>query len=334
MTSVDSTPLVSIVTPSLNQAEFLEDTIRSVLAQDYSAIEYIIVDGGSTDGSVEIIRKYESDLAWWVTEPDEGQAWAINKGMSKARGEYVAWLNSDDLYLPGTVAQAVEEFKETLGVGLVFGDAITIDANGCPIKELVFPDWGLKELLGFRIICQPAVFMRRTLFERVNGLDLSYHYMLDHQLWTRIASLAPIKHVPAMWAAARHHEAAKNVSQAAEFGRETLRVLEWMRSQSDLAPLVMQNERFVLAGAYRLNARYLLDGGFYADSLKSYGQAFINQPGYSLQHWHRIVYATLGLMGINNVESIYSLYQNARRPDLHDMETLKNWPGLCLEQAR
>jgi glycosyltransferase involved in cell wall biosynthesis len=331
---VDSTPLVSVVTPSFNQAEFLEDTIRSVLAQDYPAIEYIVVDGGSTDGSVEIICKYSSDLAWWVSEPDEGQASAINKGMSKVRGEFVAWLNSDDLYLPGAVANAVEVFKATSEVGMVFGNAITIDANGCPIKELVFPDWGLKDLIGFRIICQPAVFVRRMLFESVNGLDLSYHYMLDHQLWTRIANLAPIKHVPAMWAAARHHEAAKNVSQAADFGRETLRVLEWMRSQPDLAPLVMQNERFVLAGAYRLNARYLLDGGLYADSLKSYGQAFINQPQYSLQHWHRIIYAILRLIGISNVDSLYSRYQNVRRLDLHDVERLNNWPGLCLEQAR
>ncbi len=236
MTDINSKPLVSIITPSYNQAEFLEDTIKSVLAQDYPAIEYLIVDGGSSDASVDIITKYQSQLAWWVSEPDEGQASAINKGMAKAQGEIVAWLNSDDLYLPGAVSQAVETFQSNSPAGLVFGNAVTIDAEGRPIKKLTFPDWELEDLIGFRIICQPAVFMVRRMYEQAAGLDLDYHFMLDHHLWIRVASLAPIKHVPSMWAAARHHEAAKNVSQAAAFGRESLEILEWMQTQPELAP--------------------------------------------------------------------------------------------------
>jgi glycosyltransferase involved in cell wall biosynthesis len=325
------TPLVSIITPSYNQAEYLEDTIKSVLAQDYPGIEYLIVDGGSTDGSVDIIRKYNSELTWWVSEPDEGQASAINKGMSKARGDIVAWLNSDDLYLPGAISRAVVEFQANPQLGLAFGNAITIDANGCPIKELIFPDWQLEDLLGFRIVCQPAVFIARNLFEQVKGLDLNYHFMLDHHLWIRIASLAPIQHISTMLAAARHHEAAKNVSQAAAFGRETLEVLEWMETQSDLVPIVAANRRHVLAGAYRLNGRYLVDGGQYAPALKSYAKAFINQPVYTTKHWHRIMYAFLGLLGFKNLESFYSRYQDARRPDLRGDEILNTWPGLCLE---
>jgi glycosyltransferase involved in cell wall biosynthesis len=333
MTNDTSSPLVSIITPSYNQAEFLENTIKSVLAQNYPAIEYLIVDGGSTDGSVDIIHKYRSEMAWWVSEPDEGQASAINKGMAKARGEIVAWVNSDDLYLPGAVSQAVEAFQSNPQSGLVFGNAITIDASGCPIRELVFPDWKLEDLLGFRIICQPAVFMIRKFYEQVGGLDLNYHFMLDHHLWIRIASLAPIKHITTMWAAARHHEAAKNVSQAAAFGRESLEILTWMQTQPRLSKLVEANKRKVMAGAYRLNGRYLLDGGQYGPALKSYAQAFVNQPIYTAKHWHRILYACFGLLGVKDMEGLYSRFRESRRPDLSGQIGLEKWPGLCLETS-
>jgi len=328
-----SNPLVSIITPSYNQAEFLENTIQSVFAQDYPAIEYLIVDGGSTDGSVDIIRKFQSDLAWWVSEADEGQASAINKGMAKAKGEIVAWLNSDDLYLPGAVGEAVASFNRNPQAPMVFGNAITIDAEGFPLKELIFPDWKLEDLIGFRIICQPAVFMQRTVYQQVHGLDLNYHFMLDYQLWIRIASLGPIQHEDSFWAAARHHGAAKNVSQAAAFGRETLEVLEWMQHQDDLGPMAKNKKRKVRAGAYRLNARYLLDGDQYGAALKSYGQAFINQPLYTARHWHRIIYACLGLLGISNLDRLYSRFQDAQRPDLSSEIDLKDWPGLCLERS-
>lgn len=253
--------------------------------------------------------------------------------MSKARGDIVAWLNSDDLYLPGAVTRAVTEFQKHPQLGLVYGNAVTIDADGRPIKELIFPDWQLGDLLGFRIICQPAVFMASNFFEQVGGLDLNYHFMLDHHLWIRIASLAPLQHVPSMLAAARHHDAAKNVSQAAAFGRETLEVLEWMETQPNLASKVATNKRKVRAGAYRLNGRYLMDGGQNTRALKSYAKAFINQPLYTVKHWHRVIYACLGLLGFKNLGNFYSRYQDSRRPDLRGDDFLNNWPGLCLEQV-
>jgi hypothetical protein len=175
--------------------------------------------------------------------------------------------------------------------------------------------------------------MDRTSYEQVTGLDLNYHFMLDHHLWIRIAKTKPIKHIPNFWAAARHHKSAKNVSQAADFGRETLELLEWMKSQPDLAPIVEQNKRHVLAGAYRLNARYLMDGGQYSDSLKSYANAFLYQPKYTLSHWHRILYAMLGLVGGSNLDSLYTHFQDSRRPNLRGTANLDNWPGLCLKKA-
>jgi len=288
---------ITIITPSYNQVAFLEQAIQSVLAQDYPSIEYIIVDGNSSDGSLQVIQKYAHRLAWWVSEPDTGQAEAINKGMRHASGEYVAWLNSDDLYLPGAVAGAIDALERNPAIGMVFGDALTIDAEGAQLNRLVFGDWGLEELMGFRIICQPSVFMRRNVFHQAGDLDLTYHYLLDHHLWLRIARLAPIQYVPSSWAAARHHPGAKNVSQASGFGQEAFRILEWMECQPDLAVLVNRRRRRIEAGAYRLNARYLLDGGQPAPALRSYFQALWRSPGFTLRHWRRMLYAAAVLLG-------------------------------------
>lgn len=304
-------PLISIITPSYNQAEYLEATIQSVLRQDYPSIEYMIVDGGSTDGSLGIIQKYVSRLAWWVSQRDSGQAEAINKGLARAQGEYVAWLNSDDLYLPGAISQAAAALRENPRAGLVFGDAITIDPRGERLNHLAFGDWGLAELLRFRIICQPAVFMRRSVLERAGYLDPSYHYMLDHHLWLRMARLAPIAHVPQTWAAARHHPGAKNVAQAAGFGEETLRMLAWFETQPDLAAHLAADRQRIEAGAYRLNARYLLDGEQPAAALQSYARALVRDPRFALQHWRRMLFAAASLVGGRPLREAYQRYQHA-----------------------
>ena len=323
-------PLVSIVTPSYNQAEYLEATIRSVLEQDYPRIEYIVVDGASTDSSVEIVRRYADRLSWWASEPDRGQAEAINKGFDRATGEIVAWLNSDDLYLPGAIAAAASALGADPGLGMVYGDAVTIDPAGWPLNRLSFGDWGLAELRRFRIICQPAVFMRRSLLDQAGPLDPSYHYMLDHHLWLRVAQLAPIHHIPALWAAARQHPAAKNVSQPAAFSRETLRLLDWEETQPGLAPRTAQERRGMQAGAYRLSARYLLEGGAYAPALRFYGRALLTNPRFALGHWHRMLYAALSLLGARGLAAWYYRLRQGRRPDLSRLPGLQNWPGLHL----
>ena len=116
-------PLVSIVTPSFNQAAFLEETIQSVLGQDYQPIEYIVIDGGSTDGSVDIIRRHEDRLAWWISEPDRGQAHALNKGFARAQGKYVGWLCSDDTLFPSAISRLVEALDDAAGAALAYGNA-------------------------------------------------------------------------------------------------------------------------------------------------------------------------------------------------------------------
>ncbi len=301
---------VSIITPSYNQAEYLGQTLRSVIQQAYPNLEYIVVDGGSTDGSVEIIRRYEEHLAWWVSEPDRGQADAINKGLRRASGEIVAWLNSDDLYAPGAVAQAVQVFQNHPEVGLVYGNAVTFDQGGHPLNDLEFGDWGLEGLLAFRIICQPAVFMRRTRLVEAGYLDESYHFLLDHHLWLRIARLAPTLHVPQVWAFARHHSQAKNVAQAAAFGEEAYRLLDWAMTQPDLRKRISPHRREILAAAHRFNARYLLDGGQAGPALKSYLRSLLAHPPTALQEWHRMLFSAISLVGLGSLGRWY--YQRKR----------------------
>jgi glycosyltransferase involved in cell wall biosynthesis len=298
-------PLVSIITPSYNQALFLEHTIRSVLLQDYPNIEYIIVDGGSTDGSVEIIKSYQEYLAWWISEPDQGQAQAINKGFSRARGDIIAWLNSDDLYLPGAISAVVEVFQDQKEVCMVFGDALSIDEDGNPFNEQRFRHLRLEDLMTFNIICQPAVFICHSCLERAGKLDESYHYLLDHQLWLRIVSLGPAVYTPQLLACARYHPSAKNIAQAAGFGQDAYRILEWMHTQPQLLENLNKNRRKILAGAHRFNARYLLDSGMDIQALLYYLQALYLHLPTALKEWRRIIFSLFSLIGMRWMSKVY-----------------------------
>ena len=228
--------LVSIVTPSFNQAHYLQQTITSVLDQDQTDLELLVVDGGSTDGSLDVIRANANRLAWWVSEPDAGQADAINKGLAHAHGEIVAWLNSDDYYLPGAVRSAVRILEANPEAVAVYGDTWAVDAGGNVINRLRYPSVSLVSLLCFQIIGQPAVFMRRHFLDAVGGLDTRFHLLLDHQLWIKLAARGRFIHADETWAAARFHPAAKNVAQAGLFGREAFEILDWALARSGSRP--------------------------------------------------------------------------------------------------
>jgi len=296
-------PLVSIVTPSYNQAAFLEQTLLSVLEQDYPHLEYLVVDGNSSDGSVDLIQKYAHRLAWWVSEKDSGQAEAINKGLARARGEIVAWLNSDDTYLPGTVSAAVRALQEHPEAALVYGDMLAVDENGQVINRLRYRQLDLTDLLCFQIIGQPAVFMRREALEKAGPLDPSYHCLLDHHLWIRMAAQGPIVHVAQTWAAARYHPAAKNRARAGEFGREAFRILAWAEEQPGLAEAVRGQERRARASAWRVDARYRLDGGQAAESLASWWRAFSIHPPTALARWNLLFSALLDITGLRRLRA-------------------------------
>ena len=295
--------LVSIITPSFNQARYLEQTIQSVLEQDYPSIEYIVVDGASTDGSVDVIEKYANKLAWWVSEKDSGQADAINKGFLRATGEIVAWLNSDDYYLPGAISAAVKAFEENPDVLLVYGNMLAVDERGNSFNALHYKQLTLQDLLCFQIIGQPAVFFRREVLSKAGMLDPTFHFLLDHHLWIRIAQHGRILHVDQTWAAARYHAEAKNRAKAAEFGREAFRVLAWAESQPNLGEAIRPVERRARASAHRVDARYLLDGGKSASALRAWMRAFFIHPPTALARLNIFVSALLNSLGLDFVRS-------------------------------
>ena len=208
---MNNLPLVSIVTPSYNQHRYLEDTIRSVLDQDYPALEYFVIDGGSNDGSVEIIKKYADKLTGWVSEPDQGQTEAINKGFLRSNGEYMAWLNSDDVYQPGAIRSAVEFMQKNPEIGLVYGDTDLIDGSGKKIGRFNARQTSYQRLMrGGVYIPQPAAFWRRDVWERSGPLDPSYYFAMDYDLWVRFSKITQIKYVPEVWASFRIHDSGKS----------------------------------------------------------------------------------------------------------------------------
>lgn len=189
-------PKVTIVTPSFNQGMFLERTILSVINQDYPNLEYIIVDGGSTDNSLEIIKKYEDRITKWISEPDAGQSDAINKGFRKATGHIFNWLNSDDVLCPHAIKIVVDYYQRLPAIQVFYGDRIIIDQNDRINKTVEGPSFNRSELKYYMKIPQETVFFTRDIWEKVGGLNEELHYTMDNDLWFRFVRHSDFKHIP------------------------------------------------------------------------------------------------------------------------------------------
>lgn len=215
-------PLVSIVTPSYNSSRFIERTILSVLQQDYPHIEHIVIDGGSTDGTVDILRRFPH--VQWISEPDRGQSDALNKGFRRARGDIIGWLNADDTYNPGAVAAAVAYLQQHPDVAVVYSHCNVMDENDQLLYCLTAPPFDLvRNLLEYRLP-QPAAFIRAEALVTVGYLDESLHYVMDRDLFMRLGLRYRLDTVDAVWANFRECAGTKTVSHPERFWLETIRV--------------------------------------------------------------------------------------------------------------
>ena len=198
-------PLISIVTPSYNQAQFLEATIQSVQNQDYPNLEYIIIDGGSRDGSVEIIEKYANNITFWVSEPDNGQVDALHKGFALSTGEILGWLNSDDVFLHSQVLSEVADiFCRYPDLHMLTGSGMILDGQGKWLRQIPYvPQYVQATTLRYRnFVLQPATFFHRSIFEDT-PLDANLHYAFDWDFWIRVSQKYNVLSVPNVWAGAR-----------------------------------------------------------------------------------------------------------------------------------
>jgi glycosyltransferase involved in cell wall biosynthesis len=283
-------PLVSIITPSYNQGQFLEATLCSVLEQDYQPLEYLVIDGGSTDDSLQIISRYASRLAYWESQPDRGQAHAINKGLQRARGDILGWLNSDDLLLPGVVSQAVQIFAQNPQVDVVYGRLERIDASGRLLPTPRLPkdrvDFDLSQVLGECVVNQPGSFWRRGVMEQAGLLDEQLHYSLDYEYWIRLALAgACFMRLPEAVARFRLSRASKTVGQTAVMAQEQLRLLEALAARPDLPERLGFTPGQVRHRLRRTRARFRLQAFYgslklhqWSASLRWLAAAFSDDP--------------------------------------------------------
>ena len=284
-------PKVTIVTPSYNQGHSLEETVRSVLLQGYPNLEYIIIDGGSTDNSVEIIRKYQKWLAYWVSEKDRGQTHAINKGFARATGDICAYLNSDDVYLPDALLNVARLFEQHPEAALLYGDCQLIDESSRVIDLWPAADFDLLEFVFRCYIPQQATFWRKSTQSDVGDFKNEMHFAFDYEMWLRIAARYRLQHAPLLLAQHRKAEGTKTVSTPEAFGGEIIGSLQTFFSSPDLPGEVKAIESDAYAFASIDHALLKFRNGRFADAREDLETGFKQSPDIVTRHRERIIRA-------------------------------------------
>ncbi|NTU82075.1 MAG: glycosyltransferase [Chloroflexales bacterium] len=255
-------PLVSIITPSYNQGRFIGETVASVLGQDYPNIEYWVIDAGSRDETLAVLRGHAGDPRLrWLSEPDRGQADAINKGWARCRGQILAWLNADDTYLPGAVRGQVAALLAAPGAGAVYADAVYTDAAGRPGRRVYARPFSPLAVLSLELPIQPTVFLRREIVARVGPLDLRRMYSMDTDYWARAIPLAPWARAGALVATYRLHAESKTVAQSAGFYDDWMAIVRAYFSRPGATPAERAARPAVLANIYAAMANLEARGG-------------------------------------------------------------------------
>jgi glycosyltransferase involved in cell wall biosynthesis len=283
MSSVENNlPLVSVVTPTFNQAAFLRETIDSVLSQDYPSIEYQIIDDGSTDATSEILREY-ADRVWTERQENRGQTPTINKGWERAKGGIPTWLNSDDTFLPGAVSTAVAYLREHPEVGIVFGDTLFTDQDGNPLERLR----GLVDFDYVRFvqrchnpIAQPSAFIRRSVIEDIGMLDPFYYYFMDWDFWLRAGINHRISYFPELLSTYRLHAESKTVSQANKAAPELEYMYQKFFARRDLPESVSSIEKEAMVNMLFTSGGYYLEGSNRRAAARAALKAVYRYPSY------------------------------------------------------
>ncbi|MBV8226024.1 MAG: glycosyltransferase [Verrucomicrobia bacterium] len=281
---------LAVVTPSFNQGKYIRQTIESVLAQRVQNLQYMVIDGGSTDETVEVLGSFGGKLKW-ISEPDRGTADAINKGFHSVGGEVLGWLNSDDIYYDGALESVQEFFEKNPDVDVVYGDADHIDADGSFIEKYPTEPWSWERFHEVCFISQPAAFFRRRVFERFGALDVRYPHCVDYELWIRWAKSGAIfQHLPKTLAATRLHAEAKTVAKRLACHEDINNIL---RNHLGKVP-----ERWVLNYAYAAAD----DRGVRREQQLRFASALVKESVVASARWNRglewnLVKTLGGLMG-------------------------------------
>jgi glycosyltransferase involved in cell wall biosynthesis len=212
-------PTLSVITPSLNQGRFIERSIQSVLLQGIPDLEYVICDGGSVDETVRVLKDYGNRLQW-ISEPDRGQAHSVNKGISQTKGEIICWINSDDVYYPGALQAVQKVFRDNPTTLAVYGQADHIDARDNVVQPYPTEPWNYHRLMDVCFLCQPAVFFRRVLIQKLGALDETLQYCMDYELWLRYGKYNYFQYLQDRLAGSRMYSGNKTSSQPFAAHRE------------------------------------------------------------------------------------------------------------------
>jgi glycosyltransferase involved in cell wall biosynthesis len=280
-----SWPKVSIVIPSYNQGEFIEENIRSILLQGYPNLELFIIDGGSTDKTIEIIKKYEPWITYWISEPDNGQAYAINKGWQMSTGEILAWLNSDDYYAPNALNQAVRALTSE-HAGMIYSDAYIIDEHGNYLRDWISRPFNLTDFFTYGcFILQHTAFYKREILQEVNWLDESLQMIMDTDLFIRIGLEIdePLIYLPDHYFAyCREHPGAKTSRQFELFAPEQKRIWDKVFSRDDISQELKQVKKFTYSKLYFTWSTFKLRNGNGRKAIHYLIKSFLTNPKYPL----------------------------------------------------